>query len=55
LNALDEPSALIDVDAFIAIYEKEHILFASLTSQPSKKLKSNLRKILNSINEFYSD
>lgn len=46
-------SRLIDVDAFIARYEAEHKSFASGTPVLSQTSKSNLRKILNSINDFY--
>ncbi|MEQ0214767.1 hypothetical protein ABLV61_22205, partial [Klebsiella sp. GB_Kp058] len=53
LNSLEENSELIDVDAFIAQYENEHVSFAPGTPILSQHSKNNLRKILESVNEFY--
>lgn len=53
LNSLEEKSALIDIDAFIAQYENEHVSFAPGTPILSQHSKNNLRKILESVNEFY--
>ncbi len=53
LDALEEKSELINVDAFMAQYEKEHISFAPSTPALSQVSKNNLRKIVESINEFY--
>ncbi|MGQ9452250.1 hypothetical protein ACP4QI_012275 [Leclercia sp. TB492] len=53
LEALKEKSKLINVNAFIALYEKEHVTFASGTPVLSQNSKNNLKKILESINNFY--
>ncbi len=53
LDSLEEKSALIDIDAFIAQYENEHVSFAPGTPILSQHSKNNLRKILESVNEFY--
>jgi len=54
LDALDESGKLINVDAFISLYEKEHTLFAPATPVLSSASKSNLRKMISNINVFYS-
>jgi hypothetical protein len=54
LDALGNPKGLINVDAFISLYEREHTSFASGTAALSTASKSNLRKLLMSINDFYS-
>lgn len=53
LGGLKEKSKLINVDAFIALYEKKHVTFASGTPALSQGSKNNLKKILESINDFY--
>ncbi|HDT5145229.1 TPA: hypothetical protein QHS21_001260 [Klebsiella michiganensis] len=53
LDSLKDKSELINVDAFIAQYENEHVSFAPGTPILSQGSKNNLRKILESINEFY--
>ncbi|WP_151995160.1 hypothetical protein [Buttiauxella massiliensis] len=53
LGALGEASELINVDAFIALYEQEHTSFAPGTPALSLVSKNNLREIVESINEFY--
>ena len=53
LDSLKDKSELINVDAFIAQYENEHVSFALGTPILSQGSKNNLRKILESINEFY--
>ncbi|WP_395286407.1 hypothetical protein [Klebsiella quasipneumoniae] len=53
LDSLAEKLDLINVDAFISQYENEHVSFAPGTPILSQGSKNNLRKILESINEFY--
>lgn len=53
LNSLEEKSELINVDAFLAQYENEHVSFAPGTPILSQGSKNNLRKILEGMNEFY--
>lgn len=55
LAALGDPKELINVDAFISLYEKEHTSFAPGTAALSAASKSNLRKLLISMNDFYSN
>lgn len=54
LDALGDPKGLINIDAFISLYEKEHTSFAPMTVALSAASKSNLRKLLLSLNDFYS-
>lgn len=54
LSTLYFKSELIDVDGFIAHYEKEHISFAPNTTELSQVSKDNLRRIIENINKFYS-
>ncbi|WP_411704062.1 hypothetical protein [Edaphovirga cremea] len=54
LNALNNALELINVDAFLAMYESEHVSFAPVTLNLSQGSKNNLRKLLKSINDFYS-
>ncbi|MFM3050186.1 hypothetical protein AB8Q38_07810 [Klebsiella quasipneumoniae] len=53
LDSLAVKLDLINVDAFISQYENEHVSFAPGTPILSQGSKNNLRKILESINEFY--
>jgi len=55
LDALDDPKELINVDAFISMYEKEHISFSPGTTVLSSGSKANLRKMITNVNLFYSD
>lgn len=54
LGCLSKSSDLINVDAFIALYEKEHVSFAPGTATLTAASKQNLHKLLVNINEFYS-
>ncbi len=54
LDALSNASELINVDAFLSMYEHEHVSFAPGTPILSQGSKSNLRKLLKSINDFYA-
>ncbi|WP_242514481.1 hypothetical protein [Enterobacter cloacae] len=55
LDALGDPKGLINVEAFISLYEKEHTLFAAGTPMLSLGSKSNLRIMVSNINAFYSN
>lgn len=54
VEALSDSAKLINVDAFMSLYEKEHISFAPGTAALSSASKSNLRKVLNSLNSYYA-
>ena len=54
VEALSDSAELINVDAFMSLYEKEHISFAPGTAALSSASKSNLRKVLNSLNSYYA-
>ncbi|MDX6019623.1 hypothetical protein SIL08_04860 [Scandinavium sp. V105_16] len=54
LDALSDSAELINVDAFMSLYEKEHTSFAPGTAALSSASKSNLRKVLNSLNSYYA-
>lgn len=54
LGALNNALELINVDAFLAVYENEHISFSPGTPHLSQGSKNNLRKLLKSTNDFYS-
>ncbi|MBZ2395150.1 hypothetical protein [Erwinia amylovora] len=53
-DALGGPKKLINVDAFIPLYEYEHTSFAPGTAALSAASKSKLRKLLICMNDFYS-
>lgn len=55
LDALGDPKGLINVEAFISLYEKEHTLFSAGTPMLSLDSKYNLRKMVSNINVFYSN
>ncbi|MDK1334356.1 hypothetical protein QMS67_05890 [Cronobacter turicensis] len=55
LNAISRGTTLIDVDAFMERYEAEHVSFAPSTPALSQTSQKNLRKILESINNFYPE
>ncbi|EOL9002362.1 hypothetical protein ACM915_000055 [Cronobacter turicensis] len=55
LNAISRGTTLIDVDAFMERYEAEHVSFAPGTPALSQTSQKNLRKILESINNFYPE
>ncbi|WP_337036104.1 hypothetical protein [Pantoea agglomerans] len=54
VEALSDSAELINVDAFMSLYEKEHTSFAPGTAALSSASKSNLRKVLNSLNSYYA-
>ncbi|MFX2610932.1 hypothetical protein [Enterobacter mori] len=54
IDALSDSAELINVDAFMSLYEKEHTSFAPGTAALSSASKSNLRKVLNSMNSYYA-
>lgn len=54
LDGIRNVLELINIDAFIAIYESEHRTFISGTPSLSQSSKNNLRKLVSNINEFYS-
>ncbi|VEB98105.1 Predicted chitinase [Cedecea lapagei] len=54
IEALSDSAELINVDAFMSLYEKGHTSFASGTAALSSVSKSNLRKVLNSLNSYYA-
>lgn len=54
LDSICDSAELINVDAFMSLYEKEHTSFAPGTAALSSASKSNLRKVLNSMNSYYA-
>ncbi|WP_411556173.1 hypothetical protein ACLIN0_05635 [Pantoea agglomerans] len=54
LGYLSKSSDLINVDAFTALYEKEHVSFSPGTAALTSTSKQNWRKLLVNINDFYS-
>lgn len=54
LDSICDSAELINVDAFMSLYEKEHASFAPGTAALSSASKSNLRKVLNSMNSYYA-
>ncbi|WP_395489247.1 hypothetical protein ACG1VR_15390 [Cedecea davisae] len=54
IEALSDSAELINVDDFMFLYEKEHTSFGSGTAVLSSASKSNLHKVLNSLNSYYA-
>ncbi|WP_170842866.1 hypothetical protein [Pseudomonas panipatensis] len=55
VGCFSEKPPLIDVDAFIAIYSREHVAFAPNTPPLSTLSKDNLRNIILEINRCYKE
>lgn len=54
LDAICYVTELINVDAFLSIYESQHTLFSPGTPRLNAVSKNNLKKLLENINGFYS-
>lgn len=54
VGSLNNPTGLIQVDAFLEIYEKEHTLFSAGTPALKSGSKDNLKKLIENLNDFYS-
>jgi hypothetical protein len=54
LISLNNANELIEVDAFLELYEKEHTLFSTGTPLLKIDSKINLKKLIENINYFYS-